>query len=169
MRVFSISILLALVAACSSPTKYEAATGGAGYSEQKIETDKYLVSFSGNTSTKREVVETYFLYRAAEITQAAGHEYFRVLDKSSDEETRYQNLSPRVGYGLGLTLGGRTRLGGTILVNTPVSNMSPMTKFEASATIITFSGERPDDDDSVYSASEVIENLGDAIKRPEPT
>ncbi|MGB0506149.1 MAG: CC0125/CC1285 family lipoprotein [Pikeienuella sp.] len=165
MRFTIFSMLFVTLVACVGPTNYAPSTGGDGYLVQKLETNKYLVTFKGNSSTKREVVETYFLYRAAETTIEAGHEYFRVVDKNADKETRYQNVSPRVGYGLGIGIGGRTRLGGSVFVNFPVSDLAPISRHEASATIVTFSGERPDDD-YVFSAPEVISSLDQTIRRP---
>jgi hypothetical protein len=62
------------LAACEmAPTPYQPATASApGYSEMRIENDRYRVSFSGNSSTPRDVVETYMLYRAAELTLQSG-------------------------------------------------------------------------------------------------
>ena len=59
-----------LLAACATPTPYQASgsDGGIyGYSEQRIEGDRYRITFSGNSLTDRETVETYLLYRVGKV------------------------------------------------------------------------------------------------------
>ena len=47
-----------VLAACTTPTPYETvAENDYGYSEQKIEDNRYRVTFAGNSATKRETVE----------------------------------------------------------------------------------------------------------------
>ena len=67
-------LAVALIAACAAPTPYQAATERNGFSELKIEDDRFSVSFRGNSRTPRETVETYLLHRAAELTLASGGE-----------------------------------------------------------------------------------------------
>ena len=45
---------------------------GYGFSEQRIEDDRYRITFRGNSSTSRETVENSLLYRAAELTVQTG-------------------------------------------------------------------------------------------------
>ena len=49
-----------------------------GFSEQQIEDNRYPVQFAGNCLTDRKTVETYLLYRAAELTRQNGYDHFRV-------------------------------------------------------------------------------------------
>jgi len=63
--------LAAGLTACATPTPYQpnirgqAASGG--YSEVRIEPDRFRVNFAGNSLTSRETVEGYLLFRAAEL------------------------------------------------------------------------------------------------------
>src|SRR3546814_2874529 len=65
-----------MLAGCASPTPYQPATGygfnRTGFSEQRTESNRYMVSFSGNSLTSRETVERYLLFRAAELTVQQG-------------------------------------------------------------------------------------------------
>ena len=57
------------LAACATPTPYQPlvrnGTATGGYTETRISSDRFRVSFQGNTITDRETVERYLLYRAA--------------------------------------------------------------------------------------------------------
>ena len=53
---------LAVLGACATATPYQAALDGdRGYSEMKIEDNRFQVEFSGNSLTDRKTVETYLL------------------------------------------------------------------------------------------------------------
>ncbi len=81
---------LVLLGACATATPYQAAQDtNRGYTEQKIENNRWMVSFSGNTLTDRKTVETYLLYRAAELTSQEGYDNFRVVRRDTDESKRY--------------------------------------------------------------------------------
>ena len=72
----SLGIILCALAltACApaGPTGFGPALGPYGYSEQKLESGAWKVSFTGNRQTERNAVETYALYRAAQITLKQG-------------------------------------------------------------------------------------------------
>ncbi len=100
-----------LVAACSSgPTPYQPAAGyDRGYSEQKIESERYRISFKGNSLTGRETVENYLLFRAAELTLQSGFDIFTIVSRDTDKDSdirrtggfsrfSYMYFSPRWGW-----------------------------------------------------------------------
>ncbi|MDH3660428.1 MAG: hypothetical protein OEU92_10435 [Alphaproteobacteria bacterium] len=74
---------LLILSACAKPTPYQAAQhgGGHGYSEQAIGKDQYRIGFNGNGITTRKTVDLYLLYRAAELTEDKGFDYFIVGDR----------------------------------------------------------------------------------------
>ena len=82
-RLLLLGLGLAL-AACTTPTLYEAAGGPAavGYSEQRIEPGRYRVTFQGGGGAPEAQVEDYALLRAAELTLRDGYDWFRVTDRS---------------------------------------------------------------------------------------
>lgn len=77
------------LAACATATPYQpAGTRGAsgGFSEQRIEQNRYRVSFAGNAYTSRQRVENYLLYRAAELTLANGYDTFTIVRRDTDKD-----------------------------------------------------------------------------------
>ncbi len=160
-----------LLTACATPTPYQQAgqDGSAyGYSEQANERDRFRITFAGNSLTDRETVETYLLYRAAELTREQGYNHFTVVQRATDEDTRrydtrpffssfyvdYRYYHPRYGwYGW----------------HDPFwddHHYRETTRYEASAEIVM--GRRPSGDEANdFNAAEVIENLGPDIVRPE--
>ena len=81
---------LALLGACATATPYQAAidSSSRGYSEQQIENNRFRVQFAGNSLTDRKTVETYLLYRAAELTKLNGYDHFRVVHRDTDAKSR---------------------------------------------------------------------------------
>ena len=179
--IFAISLFAGatVLANCATPTPYQPAANNTGYSEQMIEDGRYKVSFAGNSLTKRDTVENYLLFRSAELTLQAGHDYFVVVEREVDEKTYYRSSPshfshghffysihyargfghgyyPYYGYpyygGLGYDSGYTTR---------------PVTKYTATADIMTYAGEKPDDNPRAYDARDVIKNLNSLILRPE--
>ena len=65
LRLAAVLVLGVVLAACAKPTPYKPADNGTGYTEQKLEANRYRVTFSGNSVTDRETVDNYLLYRAA--------------------------------------------------------------------------------------------------------
>ena len=65
------AVLAAGLAACATPTTYQPNIPGqkaaGGYSEQRVEENRFRINFQGNTLTSRESVEGYLLFRAAEV------------------------------------------------------------------------------------------------------
>src|SRR5689334_5212700 len=97
----------ALLAACASgPTPYQpgaANSNDRGYAESKIESDRYRISFKGNSMTDRETVENYLLYRAAELTLQNGYDVFTVVNRDTDKDSTIRRTGsgfygPRFSY-----------------------------------------------------------------------
>ena len=59
-----------------------------GYTDIQLTPNRYRVSFSGGSGTKRTDVENYLLRRSAEVTAQAGYSYF-VFDTRSMEASTY--------------------------------------------------------------------------------
>ena len=97
------------VAGCATETTYRPATGSgfarAGYSDQQVEANRFLVSFSGNSYTSRDTVERYLLFRAAELTVQQGFDHFILVDKETDRQTRTFATPSYGGFGYGSGFG----------------------------------------------------------------
>lgn len=164
---------LALTAcATQAPYKPAASATASGYSDQAIERDRFKVSFRGNSSTPKEEVETYLLFRSAELTLEQGFDYFLVVDRDTEGKSRLRpdHYSPYY-----------TRFGfhynyyhphyGWYGMYDPFWNDPPsyteITKYEASAEIVLRKGEKPADEPRAFDARDVAANLGPSIQRPE--
>lgn len=151
--------LCALLVACAA-TPYQPLTKGYGYTEQKLESDRYRISFAGNAQTSRDTVQNYLLYRAAELTLENGRDYFIVVGSSTQGE---QGSSPSVGIGLGgFRFGGSGGLG----VGIGTSTGGDKTAYRAQADILLRSGAKPAGDTQAFDARELLSNLEDRISRP---
>lgn len=158
----------AALGACSSgPTPYQPAAGyERGYSEQKIENDRYRISFKGNSLTGRETVENYMLYRAAELTLQSGYDTFTVVSRDTDRDRdvrrtggyygsrlSYMYFSPRYGW-----------IGAWDPFWTP-SRYEEVTRYEAYAEIVMSRGPKGSDPNA-FDARQVSQNLSASIQRP---
>lgn len=150
------------IAGCSTPTPYQPATDGEGYAEQALESDRYRVTFTGNSVTSRETVENYLLYRAAEVTVAHGYDHFVVVDKDTERSTTYYSTGTGYGVGYGWAPYYRGYHRATAL---GTSTARPSTRYSAHANIVMRNGDKPPDDANAYDAREVVERLGPTIAR----
>lgn len=173
--------LLTLTAGCATPTAYQPLDpqhrSAGGYSEQQIETDRFRVSFRGNSLTSRETVETYLLYRAAELTLAQGFDWFIMADRNTERRSRtyidrpfgpgpWGYWGPHWSYhgrGFGWRswdpYWGDPFWGDTVDVRT-------VDRYEATAEIVMDRGRKPDNEARAFNARSVIENLRERIVTP---
>jgi hypothetical protein len=185
------------LSACATATPYQPLVAGnrqsGGYSERPIEQNRWMVSFAGNSLTDRRTVETYLLYRSAELTLAQGYDWFSVVDRNTERDTRvyadpmfhdpfYYNRWGFGGYwGPSWRLYGPGRFGGGWGPWSPwgywgggygwgasAFDYREVTRYEASSEIFMGRGPKPADDRRAFDAREVTTRLGPAILRPTP-
>ncbi|MFZ1992350.1 MAG: hypothetical protein WAW96_21555 [Alphaproteobacteria bacterium] len=84
-----------LIAACVSQGLYRPATSarGTGYSEQRLETNRWRVTFTGGPSTPAGMVQDFALLRAADLTLSMGYEWFIVAGRQT--ATQDSGYGPR--------------------------------------------------------------------------
>ncbi|MCI3135429.1 CC0125/CC1285 family lipoprotein [Phenylobacterium aquaticum] len=187
-KVFAaLGVGLALtLSACATPTPYQPAGPGqaqaGGFSETKIEANRYRVKFSGNSLTSRDTVEGYLLYRAAELTVAQGYDVFSVVERKTDKSTQtYVDPDPMFrpwygpGYGYwrpswryyGAGFGWRSWdpiFGGPFWGDS--LDIHTVDRFEATAEIVMSKGPKAEGDASAFDARAVMANLSPKIQRP---
>lgn len=179
-----------LVAGCATPTTYRPATGSGfsrtGYSDLRIEPNRYRVTFAGNTVTDRDIVERYLLFRAAELTLQNGYDYFVMADRDTDRQARTYSTGgygpgfggwggglwgPRWGfYGRGFGYrawdpfwgGGWGGWGGGW------PDVRTVDRYEASAEIVMFRGTPAKDNVRAFNARSVSESIGPSVVLPKP-
>jgi len=177
LRLIGALIAVALISACETATPYQPLQAGnatsGGYAEQKIGSDRFRVSFQGNSLTQRETVERYLLFRSAELTIQEGYDWFELVDRNTERHTR--------GYDVPIT---ETYMAWTptwyYLGNnrwTVINTWEPLwveryehqelTRYQASAEIFLGHGAKPAAESRAFDAHEVVANLGPAIQRPE--
>ena len=160
--------------ACATATPYGPAGVDSryGYAEQRVDADRYRVSFSGNSVTTREQVEMALLLRAAEVTTEAGYDWFSTVNRATDRDVRLQGIpdpfyrdrySPFWGpswryHRRGYWSPWRDPFG-------PEFDLREIDRYEASAEIIMGRGRKPADDPNAFDAREVIQNLGPRVTR----
>jgi len=184
--------------ACATATPYQPASkpgGFDGFSQTMIESDRARVTFGGNSLTKRDTVENYLLYRAAEVAVERGFDYFELQERETEEKKRvsvnprygslydpyfgYSFYRPRFGWSRPYRYshfgGFRSRRGfGYRGFHDPFYDpffndydVREITKYRASAEVKFGRGLKPSSKENAFNAREVIENLGPTISFPE--
>jgi hypothetical protein len=169
-------VCLAGVAACTQPTPYQPREDGYGFSSIQLEPNRYRVSFYGNTATSRETVETYLLFRAAQLTLEVDGDHFQVVERETERDINaYSNPGPF--YGSSLFYGYRSYGGGGYYrpysgpfygASFGVGSTRVTETFEATVEFLAFRGPKPPDDPMSYDAHEIVANLGPSIRYPTP-
>lgn len=155
-----------LLAGCATATPYQPVKRGYGYSEQRLEADRYRVSFFGNNRTAYDTVTNYVLYRAAEVTLDNAYDHFVIIDRSTQGQAQAGG-GPNVGIGLGgIRFGGNSAFGISVGTSTSVGNSGDA--YRATADIQLRKGPKPDDDVRAFDARAVKANLESRIQRPAP-
>lgn len=159
---------IALTGCAAGPTAYRPFDGGAGYAEQQIDAGTWRVRFAGNYETPRETVETYLLYRAAEIMRFGGVDRFVVLDREIERTVTYQSIGTHAYHGSDFRHRRYFRHGfGRRFDHRGGSgDYYALSRYTGYATVRRFTGGPVPDDFPVYDARQVIENLGPSIVLP---
>ena len=177
-RLFKPVLLAATAAlalsACATATPYGPASPDSryGYSQQRIEGDRFRVNFAGNSVTSRDQVEMSLLLRAAEVTVENGGDWFTTVNRATDRDTRltggtdpfyYDRYSPfwvpSWRYSRrGLWSPWRDPFG-------PDFDVRQIDRYEATSEIVIGRGPKPANDPNAFNAREVIENVGPRVAR----
>lgn len=180
LKIISTLGLAFILTACATSTPYQQATGdrGFGFSDQRIEQNRFRITFRGNSSTPRETVENSILYRAAELTVQEGFDYFVIIENDTEARTTFSTTgSPAFVGGSRFGRGGFRRpffrrgyafpyyaygfgWGGGSGFN---SYTREITRYSAVAFVAMFEGEKPLDDVNAFDGREVISNLQDIV------
>lgn len=161
MKKILITLPLAiLLAGCVSATPYQPLHKGYGYAEQQVEDTRFRVSFAGNNRTPRSKVETYLLYRAAELTLANGGTHFLISGTDTETETTFnQTIYGGFGHGHFSHFGHGVGFGTT--------TTSPRSKrYEAQALVLIVNGADEQGDLRPFDAESVMRHIGPTLERP---
>ncbi len=149
-------------------TTYQPVAFKGGYSHIQVDANTFRVSFRGNGYTPRDRVETYLMYRCAELTAETGYDYFIIVGGSTDAghglistPGTYRSTTTGSAMAFGNTAYGSATTTGTY---TPGQTFI-ITKHTGTAMIKVFKGEKPPDNPSAFVAREVLQFLGSSIER----
>ena len=193
-----VTVGVAVLAACATATPYQPASqpgGFDGFSQTMLQADRARISFGGNSLTKRDTVENYLLFRAAETAVERGYDWFELVERDVERKSRVQVLPgafsaydpyfgysffhPRVGWSRPYRYSrfrgfNRSRGFGIGRWNDPFADpffrdfdVREITKYRATAEVRFGSGPRPNDRAQAFDARQVIENLGPQVRVPE--
>ena len=83
--------LCVALTACASPMPYQPKTADSrvGYSDEQIAQNRWRITYSGDSLTDRATVEDYLLFRSAQVTQAAGAQWFMFDTRDTKAKTTY--------------------------------------------------------------------------------
>ncbi len=168
------------LSACATATPYGPAGVDSryGYSDQRVDADRYRVSFAGNSVTSREQVEMALLLRAAEVTAENGYDWFSTVNRATDRDVRlqatpdpfyYDRYSPFWGPSWRYYRRGSWSPWGGSFGHGPFGrdyDVREIDRYEASAEIVMGRGSKPAGDTNAFDAREVIQNLGPRVTRP---
>ena len=178
LKFVAVAAAALALSACATATPYQpAGTGGVrgGYAEQRLESDRYRVTFAGNSVTSREQVEMGLLLRAAELTTENGYDWFSTVNRATDRDTRFQSTpDPFYSSYYGPYWGPSWRYyrrGFWSPWNDPFwgrddFDVRQIDRFEATSEVVMGRGQKPAGDPNAFDAREVISNLGARVTRP---
>lgn len=152
-RLIALAAVAMALSACATPAAYEPARsrGGPGFTEQRIESDRWRVSFRGTGADRPERVMDLALLRAAELTLETGNDWFRVEDRYTEAAGSGSGSSVSIGGGSGSY--GRASYGGVgVGVSLPLGGSGPVVG--TTLEIRTGRGAKPADPNA-YDAREV--------------
>lgn len=143
------------VAACG-PTDYGPASSlsDTGYQTAQVANDRYVVRFEGNEATSRERVETYLLYRVAQVAEQTGHPYFAIVSEETDREIETYFTAPGF-YGYGPF---RYPYYSTYSYSSVGAPVSTTDSYEAAAAVEMLES-RPQGREDVMATQEVLDAL----------
>jgi hypothetical protein len=173
----ALTVCLALTA-CETATPYQPLAPGSavygGFTDQKLDDTHMRVMFQGNSVTSREQVETYLLYRAAEVTVNQGFDWFEMVQRhtrnTGETYVTPDFVGPWGGYWAPYWAYYRGRgwgywdpyWGGPFLGGYDVERID---RYRATAEIAMGHGPKPADP-RAFDARQVLANLGPKIVRP---
>jgi hypothetical protein len=147
-----------------APTPYVPRLEGqqTGFTDRALTKNRYRITFTGNSATPRETVESYLLLRAAEVTRAAGANQFVFDTRNTRAITSIQTVPTfepvdpfwgrRGGYGY---WGGYDYGFGY----DPSVDVVVRTNFDAYAEIVLLTPEQAAKEPRALVASDVIAHL----------
>lgn len=161
-RALIIAAAALSLAACATPTVYAPSTGAptsVGFSDYRIETGRYRVTYTGGGGAPMAQVADYALLRAAEVSLRDGYDWFRVVDRQDRTLGAGSGGLPRVSVGIGSGGGGWGRRSGVSVGVGTSFDLSGGPAFSRMLEVMAGKGPVPKDRD-VYDARDIVRVIG---------
>lgn len=170
-----VAVLPTILAGCMEPTPYQPRLEGqaTGYTDHALAQNRYRITFTGNTATPRDTVESYLLLRAAEVARAAGYTHFVFDTRDTHANTTVQTVpymapgpywGPYWGY-----RGHWGYWGGWGWPYDPAMDVVVRTNYEAYAEIVLLRPDQAAHEPRAINAADVISHIGpEAAPKPNP-
>jgi hypothetical protein len=156
------------VSACAPEQPYfgpRDADHSTGYTDEKLDQNRFRVTYSGSSATARETVENFLLLRAAQVTAQAGSGYFMFDMRDTKTHTTYFSDFP--GWGGGPRFGGYWHSWAYDGFDNEVETR-PVTRFQAYAEIVLLTEAQASKEPRAINAQSIIQRLGPAAQPPPP-
>ena len=157
----AVALAVLTCAGCVSPTPYQPRDGSDGYSDVRVDANTFHVAFKGNTATPRQTVETYLLYRCAEVTADAGFDYFTSLSPNTQQQV-HVSATP----GTSMTTVGTDKKG-RVFVDTVYfpGTVTYSNSYEGTVLIKAYKGTKPEENPCAFNAKDVLQHMEPSIRR----
>jgi hypothetical protein len=180
-KALAFGLTAVLLAGCMTPSPYAPRTekDRTGYTDRELTQTRYRVTFTGNSVTPRETVESYLLLRAAEVTRAAGYSSFLFDTRNTKAHHTvtaipdgpigpgwggYGGWGHRGGFGYWGGFGG---WGGYGFGYDPSVDIVVRTNYDAYAEIVMLTPEQAAKEPRALNAADVIAHIGpEAAPKP---
>ena len=162
-RALLLSLTALGLAACASTPgpvygPASAYSSGAGYSDYRIENDRWRVRYLGARGQDEDDIERLALRRAGELAIRNGYDWFTVVHREVETEGDKEERPVRVGGSLGQSFGSGGFRGTSVGVGISINPGAGQTQTEISLEIIAGRGEpRPD---GAYDAARMANPAG---------
>lgn len=148
--------------ACATPTVYAPSTGAptsVGFTDYRIETGRYRVSYTGGGGAPMAQVADYALLRAAEVALRDGYDWFRVVDRRDRTIGAGRGGGPRLSVGVGSGGGGWGRRSGVSVGVGTSFDLSGGPAHSRTLEVMAGKGPVPRQPD-VYDARDIVRVIG---------
>lgn len=155
--LFGSALVLAASSGCATPTTFGPVGSSAtasGFWDSRIEPDRYRVSYRGGSGASPQLVRDYALLHAADITLAAGYDWFRVVGRYGEATGGNGGSSLSIGGGSS-SYGRRSASGVGVGFSVPLGGGPQLTE---TLEVVLGKGAKPADPDA-YGALAVQQSL----------
>jgi flavin-binding protein dodecin len=149
-----------LLGGCATQPRYAPAEepGEPGYWQTRLTENRYRVSFVGTPGTSSETVKNYALLRAAELTLDAGYNWFRIVERETEQSGRDRQPRVTLGVGAGCPPFGCRIVGSRWYTGVGLDSVYRGGHYRTSMEIAMGRGQ-PEDHNAAYDAGELARHL----------